>query len=65
MSSSEEQRQVFIFYRKKIYAGINGTKGKLIKLKKSGFLNKEEKLAVQQVIDSVENLRQVYLNSGK
>ncbi len=56
------EHKTFIEYRRSIYASINGTKGNLIKLSKSRLLTKPEKEKLQVVIDSLEDLRQVYVN---
>ena len=61
---NQNQINNFVFYRKKIYASINGTKGNLTKLSKSSFLSKEEKNKVNEVIDKMEELRLTY-NKGR
>jgi hypothetical protein len=53
----------FIYYRKKVYASINGTKGNLVKLSKSNLLSKLEKEKLAIVIDSLESLRIEYFNN--
>jgi hypothetical protein len=50
-------------WRKHIYASINATKGNLMKLKKSSLLTKEEKDKLAEVINAMESLRQVYVNT--
>ena len=55
----------FTKYRKHIYASINGTKGNLIKLSKSGLLSHKEKEKLELVIDAMECLRIEYYNKKK
>lgn len=50
-------------WRKHIYASINATKGNLMKLKKSSLLTKEEKDKLAEVINAMESLRHVYINT--
>jgi hypothetical protein len=45
-------------YREQIYASINGTKGNMVKLRKSSLLTKNEKEKVTNVINALESLRQ-------
>lgn len=61
-----EGKKIFIDYRKRIYASINGTKGNLIKLSKSKFLSNTEKEKLSKVIEAIEELRKEYYgNRGK
>ena len=53
----------FINFRKRIYASINGTKGNLTKLSRSGLLSKAEKDKLNNVIISLEELRVEYYNN--
>ena len=58
--------KTFTDYRKSIYASINGTKGNLVRLKKSNLLSKTEKEKLQEVIEKMEDLRvEFYNNRGK
>ncbi len=59
----ELNTETFIKYRKHIYASINGTKGNLIKLRKSRLLSKGEKAKLDNVIAAVEDLRVEYFNN--
>lgn len=58
-------RENYIRVRKSIYASINARKGNLVLLlkNKSSFLSKEEKIAIIEVIDKMENLRVIYFNN--
>lgn len=59
------QSETFVFYRKKIYASINGTKGNMSNLVKSRFLSKVEKELMNKVIDDLSNLSDYfYKNRG-
>lgn len=57
--------KTFVDYRKQIYASINGTKGNLVKLRKSKLLFKDEKEKLNNVIEALEELRiEFYKNRG-
>lgn len=56
-------KKTYADYRKQIYASINGTKGNLIKLRKSNLLSAEEKESLGGVIDSLEEFRVKYYNN--
>ena len=64
-NSKEKSKISFIEVRNKIYASINGTKGNLIKLKKSTALNDDEVKQLNIVISELEKLRQIYVNNYK
>lgn len=53
----------YTYWRKHIYASINGTKGNMVKLVKSDLLSKEEKWEMGKVIAALEELRKVYYNN--
>jgi hypothetical protein len=53
----------FSYYRKKIYASINGTKGNLTKLSKSKLLSKSEKEKIDKVIEAIGDLRVEYCSN--
>lgn len=55
--------KTFVYYRKQIYASINGTKGNLVKLSKSSLLSKGEKEKLYKVIETLEDLRVEYYNN--
>jgi len=56
----------FVINRKRIYANINSSKGNFMTLVKSPFISKDEKAAINKIIDEIENLRKIYFeNRGK
>ena len=63
MKTAEEIKTTFVDYRKHIYASINGTKGNLVKLRKSKLLSKAEKEKLDKVIEALEDLRVEYYNN--
>ena len=57
------QSEIFIKYRKQIYASLNSIKGNLMTKYDSTFLSKKEKELLKNVIDAMEILRIEFFNN--
>jgi len=57
------EKKTFAEWRRHIYGSINGTKGNMVKLKKSTLLTKTEKEILQTAIDAMENLRLEFIKN--
>lgn len=53
-------RQNYVIARKSIIAKMNATKGNLMILVASGLIKKDEREALQNIIDAYENFRLIY-----
>lgn len=70
MSSAPDGRRwkmlsVFARFRRRVYASLNGTKGNLVKLSKSRLLTKDEKIKLNEVIEKMTELTDLYKSSWK
>lgn len=62
MTNFLNKPKTFIEHRRSIKAKMNATKGNLVILKKSSLVNKEEKEAIQFIIDAYSNFNDIYNN---